>query len=1152
MKFSYRLISSLFCALIVCGLVFYSSRIQSLFKLYRKNISNIQISNPLSFDSLLLFSTTTPIVHIPIANEDIDASNDKIALQFTTEKQSWFNTQFSGLKHAKRKLSNVCFTGMQQNFNISTFELVKELDKLKDTTKSVHHEENEVSQKNLPKANATLHVIVIPHSHNDPGWLKTITEYFNDQTSHILMNMVQKMQTFPNMTFVWAESVFLDLWWNELEKPAWNENRAKFRDSIRTLIKQGRLEIVVGSWVVPDEANTHFISLVDQIIEGHWWLKEHLDVVPQYTWSLDPFGYSATLPYLYKKAGFKNSVILRVHNVIKDLIIKQNGLDFIWRQQWDMNGDVDMQTHLMPYRLYNIKHTCGPDTLVCRHYDFRLIPGETSESLAEPVTKANVENLAENLLQQYRLKANLFQHNVVLIPIGDDFRYDRPIEWDQQYENYMALFEYMNQRKDWNVVARFGTVSDFFNVLRQHYPELYLDHSKNSSMHLPILSGDFYPYSDNSNDYWTGYFTTRPYLKLLGRELEYLVRVAEMLNTHSMMFHLRWLSGKKEDMTGSFISNLKHLQTAHRALGLFQHHDAITGTSKYYVARDYEKYLYSGIDSAKLVIETSLKYLMVTSVQLKSYPSPPIWFLNPEKEQVYVKETTRQLLLFNPIGQMRTDIIRLTVDLSSVRVLNEDGRSVACQINPVWKSKVKISKEAFELAFVAQVPPFGYSSYTVIASNFNSSSDNCDVAYVKLFNSPNENTAKDNVFNAMPSQSNVIIVQNSIYVLRFSSINGLLQVISLRNSTQFSSAKVALEFLMYKSRGSGAYIFEPTGPAIDGEMDIKPVVRVIKGSLLSEVHIVQPMFVHRVALSDCKCLRDYAIEINNIVDLKEFGDKEIILRMITNLAVKNGIFYTDSNGFQMMKRQRLANYLNCASYYPMTTAAYIEDRDFRLTLLTGQPLGLGSHKTGAIEVMLDRRLSSDDGRGVGEGIFDNQPTPSRFYLVLEAMHSPFPIASLANESIPLLSPISQIIGEHLRNYVAVFLTDKVMPSTSSFSLATSSLPCHVSLVSLRCLSLNCMNTSLNQTSSNFSNNVAVVLRLEGVSCNFPAVSEDLCGYASQDNSVSLSSLFNFKNSFQARETHLNILHDINDNVTDIADVRLSLLPFHLHSYRLIF
>ncbi len=37
---------------------------------------------------------------------------------------------------------------------------------------------------------------------------------------------------------------------------------------MRRLIENGQLEIVVGSWIVPDEANPHFYALVDQMITG--------------------------------------------------------------------------------------------------------------------------------------------------------------------------------------------------------------------------------------------------------------------------------------------------------------------------------------------------------------------------------------------------------------------------------------------------------------------------------------------------------------------------------------------------------------------------------------------------------------------------------------------------------------------------------------------------------------------------------------------------------------------------------------------------------------------------------------------------------------------------------------------------------------------
>ena len=128
---------------------------------------------------------------------------------------------------------------------------------------------------------------------------------------------------------------------------------------------------------------------------------------------------------------------------------------------------------------------------------------------ASPITKINVQARAELLLEQYAKTGSLTKHNVVLALVGDDFRYDHELEWDQQYMNYQNMFNHINSKRQLYGIEEigFGTLSDYFDAVRQRTGD-----------NFPTLKGDFFPYADIYAEgrpaYWTGYFTSRPFYKV--------------------------------------------------------------------------------------------------------------------------------------------------------------------------------------------------------------------------------------------------------------------------------------------------------------------------------------------------------------------------------------------------------------------------------------------------------------------------------------------------------------------------------------------------------------------------------------------------------------------------------------------------------------
>ena len=102
-----------------------------------------------------------------------------------------------------------------------------------------------------------------------------------------------------------------------------------------------------------------------------------------------------------------------------------------------------------------------------------------------------------------------------------------------------------------------------------------------------------------------------------------------------------------------------------------------------------------------------------------------------------------------------------------------------------------------------------------------------------------------------------------------------------------------------KQETSGLYLFLPNGNAQPVPV-IKPLIKVCKGKYISYVEVSLSQIKHRVVVYSHPGFERYAIEVKNLVDIRNERNFELSMKVSTDIESEN-TFYTDLNGFQVSK-----------------------------------------------------------------------------------------------------------------------------------------------------------------------------------------------------------------------------------------------------------
>ncbi|KAJ7531155.1 hypothetical protein O6H91_14G034400 [Diphasiastrum complanatum] len=811
------------------------------------------------------------------------------------------------------------------------------------------------------------------------------------------------------------------------------------------------------------------------MMEGNLWLLDTVGVIPKNAWAIDPFGHSATMAYLLQRMGFKNMLIQRAHYEVKKALALEQNLEFIWRQSWDSENSSDIFCHMMPFYSYDVPHTCGPEPAVCCQFDFWRMPRYGGALRCpwhlDPVETApdNVQERATKLLDQYRKKSTLYKSNTLLVPLGDDFRYTSLEEAELQFRNYQALFDYINSHPELKAQVHFGTLEDYFSSLRDEVESG--GDNRHDAPKFPSLSGDFFTYADRVQDYWSGYYVSRPFYKAIDRVLEESLRAAEIL------FFLAQAYCQANDYHSFPLSFGKELVNARRNLALFQHHDGVTGTAKDHVVVDYGTRMHNSL--------SELQSFMAASVgALLNKDSPGVCdadqlsFFQPEQSRTshdilalkkfvdVASGNTIQVVLFNPLEETVEQVITILVNSSAACLVDSNWASVSSQVSPDWTQGTSyLVTGRHRLQWQASIPPLGFQTYFILSSKDNAYCNQAVLSKLKIYNADKDFICPP-PYKCSLETVETIRINNEHLTLSFASRSGMLQ--DLKSHKDGSHTNLVEDLCLYSSRG-GAYLFLPQGQATS-IVDADGLILVTEGPMMQEVSTIpNTAFDHTPVIRSARLfagnsVQSLILEMEYHVELLDstFNNKEIITRFKTDIN-SGKVFYSDLNGFQTIRRETYDKIPLQGNYYPMPSLAFLQDPEGRrFSVHSRQAVGVASLNNGFLEMMLDRRLTRDDDRGLGQGVLDNHPTNVVFHLLVESNISSLLTGSSSAPRLPSL--LSHRVGSQLNYPLHAFLRKpKHLPDAQAEAKSlmpkwkvglvpwASTFPCDLHLVSLKIL-----------------------------------------------------------------------------------------------------
>ena len=843
-------------------------------------------------------------------------------------------------------------------------------------------------QQQQPQRQQQLTIHCAMHSHDDVGWMESYLDYYSGtgdvgcsddaacNVSRILSNVVAGLGRSPRRVFSVVEQAFFQLFFEQAAP--------SLQAQVRALVAAGQLVFLNGGFSMHDDATATATDMLDNTALGHRHISENFGAgaLPTLSWSIDPFGHSAFSGVLSSAlAGSDGVMWSREPFELWNASRSAATLERVWLPS---TSRPEVAAFQGTFASGNYASPGG-----CRRCD-QGSPFNGS-GCSYVLGRADGAALAAEIVGTFVPSA---RGRDVLLLFGQDFTGENAVIEGgdaDPLEGYFAYVEGLIDALNADTAGRFN--ASFSS------PAAYVRAKLDTVGALPAYAIDFLPYNNDErnngtlaeHEYWSGFFSSRTAFKGFVRASSALQQAARQLQ----------LAARSVADPGPANSLFK----LERALGVAQHHDAVSGTATEEVTGNYAAMLEAGRADAFAGAGADI-------ATLTGYADGPAWQPCP-LANVSICPPLEQgrptvAVLYNALAQaLPAAPVRLPVDLpvgvASFAVSDADGAPVVAQLVPMSKRDTALrelyggsSGAAMQwLCFTASLPPTGFANVFIEP-----------VAAAAA--APHTHASKVTVLwrrriGAGAGASKDAVVSNGRLSVTVSAASGwpsafadaalafsLPLVQSWRSYIGFSGGNNSLDG---SSQASGQYVFRPQS------QDAQPIAAAPAAVTLITGPVVN-MSLHAAAYVTQETrlwARAESVEVEYTVgpvDVTDGQSREIIARYETGLN-SSGAWRTDSNCREMIPRLRnaranftLANVSSepvASNYYPITCLTTLSSGAATLAVAVDRAQGGSSLADGALELMVLRRLLHLDGREpLGEPL--NEPGLDGAGIIVRGRH----------------------------------------------------------------------------------------------------------------------------------------------------------------------